>query len=305
MDERFQFWKNPASWPDDAYGLVFLARAIQRIGKATFAGEWTDTEPFTPPPIETLQSMIAKGMPAAAALAAYRKELSVLIASNDPSKLLWKVETYRVRPSLQPLRTARDNPRSTAPSDDGVRTRQVLSDEAVKYGEGLIAEENRKRNEAKARWARVLGLVKDALRDGKLGYVTLPTHGGAFSSPRPKEWWNVANIENRLTICRMNPAAPYGSGFAGNGYEHIFVDGADLERLLPQPQKPKTSADVKDIYARAGRLYDRLEREGNGHVGRENFDKACWVNEKIRTTHSRPVYTLKLDGEFEEFYRNL
>ncbi len=304
MDDRFQFWRSQATWPDDAYGFVFLARAIQRIGKATFAGEWTDTEPFTTPLIETPQSMIQRGVPALAALEAYRKELSALIATNDPSKLSWKVETYRVRPPLQPLRTARDNPRPTAQSDDGVRTRQVLSDEAVKYGEGLIPEENQRRNEAKARWARVLGLVKDALRDGKIGYVTLPTHGGAFSAPQPKEWWNVPSIENRIAMCRINPVAPYSSGFSGNGYEHIFVDGADLSRLLPAPPKPKTRADVKDIYARAGRLYDKLEREGRP-MTRDSFQDECLAEEEITSTYSREVYALKLNGEFEEAYRGL
>ncbi|WP_425647941.1 hypothetical protein [Agrobacterium leguminum] len=294
MDDRFQFWKNPASWPDDAYGFVFLARAIQRIGKATFAGEWTDTEPFTAPPIETLQSMIERGVPALAALEAYRKELSALIASNDPSKLLWKVETYRVRPSLQPLRTARDatrsGPRSSVPSDDGFRTRQVLSDEAVKYGEGLIPEENRKRNEAKERWARVLGLVKDALRDGKLGYVTLPTHGGAFSASQPKEWWNVPGIENRITMCRMNPAAPYGFGFAGNGYEYIFVGEADLERLLPQPPKPKNSDEVKALEDRAIEIYKQIKAR-DGYITSDIFKDVCRKERpKISTTISGRIY---------------
>lgn len=297
MDDQFQFWKNTVSWPDDAYGFVFLARAIQRIGKATFAGEWTDAEPFAAPLIETPQSMIQRGVPALAALEAYRKQLSALIASSDPSKLSWKVETYRVRPPLQPLRTARDNPRSAVPSDDGVRTRQVLSDEAVKYGEGLIPEENRKRNEAKARWARVLCLVKDALRDGKLGYVTLPTHGGAFSAPQPKEWWNVPNIGNRIAMCQMNPNAPYSSGFAGNGYEHIFVKGADLERLLPEPPKPKTSADVKAIEDRAAAIYDRIKAERGGNIPGRIHEAAC-ASEDIKSTTARKVWRLKNKGEY-------
>lgn len=304
MDDRFQFWKNPASWPDDAYGFVFLARAIQRIGRATFAGEWTDTEPFTAPLIETPQGMIQRGVPALAALEAYRKELSALIASSDPSKLSWKVETYHVRPPLQPLRTVRDATRSglwpTVPSDDGVRTRQVLSDEALKYGEGLIPEENRRRNEGKARWARVLGLMKDALRDGKLGYVTLPTHGGAFSAPRPKEWWNVHSIENRLTMCRMNPASPYGSGFAGNGYEYIFVREDNLDSLLPLPPKPKTGDDVKAIEDKAAAIYDRLKAENDGRGPSSRLFEYTSKKEGILTSHSRPVWSRKSKGQHKQ-----
>ncbi|UYZ07524.1 hypothetical protein CFBP5507_00450 [Agrobacterium salinitolerans] len=172
MDDRSRFWKNPASWPDDAYGFVFLARAIQRIGTALFNDEWTGAEVVTGAPIEAWRDIALSIPPSRLSQARqqYHRDLGALIASNDPSKLSWKVETYRVEPPLQPLRTVRDatrsGPWSTVPSDDGVRTRQVLSDEAVKYGEGLILEENRKRNEAKERWARVLCLVKDAIRDG-------------------------------------------------------------------------------------------------------------------------------------------
>ncbi|NSZ61893.1 hypothetical protein G6L16_000925 [Agrobacterium tumefaciens] len=293
MNDRFQFWANPASWPDDAYGFVFLARAIDRIGKATFAGEWTGTEPVARPPIQPPNGREFNSLSRlTAAKEDFQREIAALIWAANPKKLEWETETVKVAGSL---------------SGGGGRSHQlqVLAKDAMSFGVGLVLEENKKRVEAGERWSRILTTLKDALRDGRLEFVTLPTRGGAFSASHPKEWWNVPDIANRVAICRMNPAVPFCPGFDGNGYEHIFVKEADLERLLPQPQKPKTSADVKDIYARAGRLYDRLEREGNGHVGRENFDKACWVNEKIRTTHSRPVYTLKLDGEFEEFYRNL
>lgn len=294
MDERFQFWKNSASWPDDAYGFVFLARAIERIGKATYVDEWTGSEPFTVPPIETPQDLIARGLAGAAYQRAkedYLRELSTLIASTDPSKLTWKVETFDV---VLPLRTARSSPISP---DDRIGTRQVLSDDAVLYGKSLIPEENRKRNESKERWARVLGLIKDALRDGKLGYVTLPTHGGAFSAPQPKEWWNVPNIGNRIAMCQMNPNAPYSSGFAGNGYEHIFVKGADLERLLPEPPKPKTSADVKAIEDRAAAIYDRIKAERGGNIPGRIHEAACAL-EDIKSTTARKVWRLKNKGEY-------
>lgn len=297
MDDRSRFWKNPASWPDDAYGFIFLARAIQRIGTALFNDEWTGAEVVTGAPIEAWRDIVLSISPSRISQTRqqYHRDLGALIASNDPSKLSWKVETYRVEPPLQPLRTVRDATRSglwsTVPSGDGVRTRQVLSDEAVKYGEGLIPDENRKRNEAKERWARVLCLVKDALRDGKLGYVTLPTHGGPFSAPRPKEWWNVPSIENRLTMCQMNPTSPYGSGFAGNSYEYIFVKDADLERLLPQPPKPKTSQDVKAIEERALELYNQIKVR-DGYINLEIFEEACKkASPKIPTTICRPLYT--------------
>ncbi len=297
MDDQFQFWKNSASWPDDAYGFVFLARAIERIGNATYVNEWTGSEPFTAPPIDTPQDLIARGLAGAAYQRAkedYLRQLSTLIASTDPSKLTWKVETFDV---MLPLRTARSSPISP---DERIGTRQVLSDEAVLYGKSLIPEENRKRNESKARWARVLGLVKDALRDGKLGYVTLPTHGGAFSAPQPKEWWNVPSIANRITMCQMNPDTPYGSGFAGNGYEYIFVREDNLDSLLPLPPKPKTGDDVKAIEDKAAAIYDRLKAENDGRGPSSRLFEYTCKKEGILTSHSRPVWSRKSKGQYKQ-----
>lgn len=299
MDDRFRFWKNPASWPDDAYGFVFLARALQRIGTALFSDEWTGAEVVTAAPIEAWHDIVLN-LPQSRISQArqqYHRDLGALIASTDPSKLAWISEQYRV---LTPLRTVPSLGRlSFDHLDDGVRTRRVLSEESRIYGEGLIPEENRKRNEAKERWARVLCLVKDALRDGKLGYVTLPTHGGAFSTQRPKEWWNVPSIENRLTMCQMNPAAPYGFGFGGNGYEYIFVIEADFERLLPQPARPTTSDEVKAIEDKAACIYDRMQAENGGRKPTTRaHEKACKA-EGIKSTPARKVWTLKKDGNYK------
>lgn len=298
MDDRFQFWKNSASWPDDAYGFVFLARALQRIGTALFNDEWTGAEVVTAAPIEAWHDIMLRIPQSRISQARqqYHRDLGALIASTDPSKLAWISEKYRV---LTPLRTVPSLGRlSFDHLDDGVRTRRVLSEESRIYGESLLAEENQKRTEAKVRWTRVVGLVKDALRDGKLEYVTLPTHGGAFSAPQPKEWWNVPSIENRLTMCQMNPTSPYGSGFAGNVYEYIFVREADLEKLLPQPPRPTTSDEVKAIEDRAASVYDRLQAENGGRKpGTRAHEKACKA-EGINSTPARRVWRLKNEGKY-------
>lgn len=297
MDDRFQFWRSPASWPDDAYGFIFLARALQRAGTALFNDEWTGAEVVTAAPIESWHDIVVRTPQSRISQARqqYHRDLGALIASTDPSKLVWISEKYRV---LTPLRTVPSLGRlSFDHVDDGVRTRRVLSEDSRKYGESLLADENQKRTEAKARWARVVGFVKDALRDGKLECVTLPTHGGAFSAPQPKEWWNVPSIENRLTMCQMNPVSPYGSGFAGNSYEYIFVNDADLERLLPQPPKPKTSADVKAIEDRAAAIYDRIKAERGGNLPYRVHEDACAL-EGIKSSPARKVWKLKNKGEY-------
>ena len=41
------FWARPHLWPRDPFGYVFLARAVQAIGKACFCDEWTGEEVTT------------------------------------------------------------------------------------------------------------------------------------------------------------------------------------------------------------------------------------------------------------------
>ena len=45
MDERTTFWLSPGRWPRDTADFVFLARAVDHIGKVLFEDVWVGTEP--------------------------------------------------------------------------------------------------------------------------------------------------------------------------------------------------------------------------------------------------------------------
>ncbi|WP_333631541.1 hypothetical protein [Agrobacterium cavarae] len=277
MEERFRFWNNPASWPDDAYGFVFLARAMDLIGKALHPHEWTGKEPTTRPPIRQPNSIL---FDTAAKLARakedFERDIAALVASVDRSKLQWVIET-------------------TANAGRGRRSkqRQALSKDAMQFGISLLAEENRTRLEAAKRWARVVDLAKEALREGSLEYATLPVRGGALSGPHPKYWWNVPNIDHRLIFCRIDPVSPFSPGFAGDRFENIFVKKSDLEKLLPAPPKPTTSEQVKALEDRAAAVYDKLKAENGGRgPGIRQHEKACKA-EGIKSTPARRVWDLK------------
>jgi len=53
----FNFWEDQGAWPIDTPGFVFLARAVNEIGRAGFGGEWdrlwSDDWTTTPPANET------------------------------------------------------------------------------------------------------------------------------------------------------------------------------------------------------------------------------------------------------------
>ena len=42
-----EFWARPHTWPRDPHGYVFLARAVEEIGRAMFGEEWTGKEVTT------------------------------------------------------------------------------------------------------------------------------------------------------------------------------------------------------------------------------------------------------------------
>lgn len=44
------FWSAAHKWPHDAMGMVFLARAVLRVGEAMFGDQWKGYEPTTPDP---------------------------------------------------------------------------------------------------------------------------------------------------------------------------------------------------------------------------------------------------------------
>lgn len=278
MDERFQFWKNPASWPDDAYGFVFLARAIERIGKAVYTDQWTGNEPVARPPILPPSSLEFNSLAKQAnAKEIFQREIAALITSVDRTKLAWETETVKIAGSL---------------SSGGGRSRQiqVLAKESMSFGVSLVANENRNRAEARGRWKHVLTLLKDALRDGRLEFATLPIHGGFFSAPQPKEWWNIIDIENRVTMCRMNPAVPFCLGSFGNGYEYIFVREDNLDSLLPLPPKPKNSEEVKALEDRAIEIYKQIKAR-DGYITSNIFKDICRKERpKISTTISGRIY---------------
>src|SRR5262245_45799586 len=48
-----EFWARPHVWPRDPRGYVFLARAVEEIGRAMFGRDWTGKE-VTPELIRSL-----------------------------------------------------------------------------------------------------------------------------------------------------------------------------------------------------------------------------------------------------------
>ncbi|NNH68007.1 hypothetical protein [Rhizobium laguerreae] len=225
-----KFWANEDDWFDDAYGYVFLARALKAAGKALHPAEWTGTEPLTREPLSDLWFVVGGRkllQPRSSVSGPSVAEVRRLLLIHAPEKLEEQLSTNA--PRLQPLRTARDASRGSATVYG--TPRMELTDQSWIDGVEVAARENERRQAALDRYAGAQKFLKEAIRDGKLKFVLLPLRGGQpFSPPMPAEWWNVKDVSNRFYKCQMDPGKPDSPHIGGDRW--IFVDGGDLEKLL-------------------------------------------------------------------------
>jgi hypothetical protein len=81
MNSSRRFWARASDWPRDAKEFIFLARAVDAIGKAIFPDDWTGTEPYIDPlSITKLEELIDQHPHFTSQLERYR--VGELAASN-------------------------------------------------------------------------------------------------------------------------------------------------------------------------------------------------------------------------------
>ncbi|QKK31887.1 hypothetical protein FE844_020885 [Rhizobium indicum] len=286
-----KFWANEDDWFDDAYGYVFLARALKAAGKALYPAEWTGTEPLTREPLSDLWFVVGGRkflQPRSSVSGPSVDEVRRLLLIHAPEKLQEQLSTNA--PRLQPLRTARDASRGAATVYG--TPRMELTDQSWIDGVEVAARENERRQAALDRYAGAQKFLKDAMLAGKLKFVLLPLRGAQpFTPPMPAVWWNVKDVSNRFYKCQMDPGKPDSPHIGGDRW--IFVDGGDLDVLLKAATpltKPKDSEEAGEIFEKARTIYDELRAAGP--LSRTVFVKAC-RKLSIPSTVSRPVYSEK------------
>ncbi|MGO7087736.1 hypothetical protein AB9E14_06365 [Rhizobium leguminosarum] len=207
-NERDAYWQNEALWPDDAYGFVFLARALHAAGASLYGDAWTREEPTTPPPLDLWQEINGHKFLKPRKSVGNAMEMQVL-------RLLQKYHPDKVELEDAPLKRS-----------DLVN--RVMTEESWRAATKVVEEENARRQGALDRLGGAQDLLKVAIRDGKLRYVLLPLVGGRFSEAMPPEWWNRKSLASIFFWCQINPDNPFTIGVGGDNFQYVFVDGIDL-----------------------------------------------------------------------------
>ncbi len=101
----------------------------------------------------------------------------------------------------------------------------------------------------------------------KLFIANLAARGGLLTAtraiaggevrPMPASFWSTEQIDQRFRYCQINPANPFAPGFAGDGFQYIFVSEESLRTAIagidlahrrargepdPEPQQSQSKA---------------------------------------------------------------
>lgn len=219
------FWMGQR-WPADAYGYVFLGRALTRLGKTLFPSEWTGNEMVTEWPYPRDVFYVDGG------------------EATAPKPLFWM--NPRLLYDLERV-LCENHPDIHIQHEPGPSKRPLLTESQYVLALQTIERVNPQRVAALSRVAKVTSVLSAALRDDVLKFALLPEHGGEFLTNTKAFWWNVPAAAHRWMRCQMSPTEPYSKGFAGAGFMHIFVWGQDLDSLLRTSSRPTKTVTTAPI----------------------------------------------------------
>jgi hypothetical protein len=213
MDVDTGFWSDSRYWPPDEQGYVFLASAVQMLGKFWFRDNWTGREP-------TLCEIKPLAPYPATNYAEHIRAQELLIKFHPESAL-----SPTEKPSLNPESNVRIVPLSL-PGFTAVEWESLQI---------LI----RQHNEAPDRFDRVAFAIATLCRTGRLEMGLRPVEGGLVAGNQPISIWQTEGWHSRFHRCRMNPNKPFSSAIDGKDYQYIFLTRTSLDSCMGAAQRGK------------------------------------------------------------------
>lgn len=217
LDERQSFWSRK-KWPADAFGKVFLARAVLLVGNAMFPSEWTGEEPAVNLDIAEIPDWLTS------------------FGSTEASRRRYEIEASNL---LGPR--AKSRPGSIISGTDyemARRYRRAAIDALTPARDRLTKTKKR---------------LVDAFLAGTVSSCLLPLEGGEFSRPLAPSDWNAFDNSPRFYWCQMNPVKRFGEAIGGDGFQWIFVEGSGLEKMIADIKSArktsnKARAQIRDEF---------------------------------------------------------
>lgn len=260
------FWADPSGWPVEKPGYVFLARAMNLIGKALYPTKWTGAEPWA--------EKVPAALPEAPGIA------SKLELTKEMERAYRLIGKELPRPTYsRPGPRLSENKDAAAP-DFGTGALGGPKFGGGKFGQSPIAQEKasgliplpqvvfspvpaltteewaeaRRRSieivldatEKHERWWQVMQFTWRALVDetpASLVCVLRNDDTGKYE-PTDRDWWNNEGYASRFGLCQLDKARPTkqrqferghnirSSEYLGSDYRLIFVTEASLESAL-------------------------------------------------------------------------
>ena len=225
QDVRQQFWIG-RNWPEDAFGRVFLARAVIRLGEAMFPDEWTGHEPGVNTSLRPLPAFS------------------------------WEAHHFDARAAVDAVPVAERAPLSKTAGFP----KNTINERDYGKGRDLWNLAVAELAAPRARWEAVQRKLRDAMmldpgQPGAVKYCVLDAPSGDYSVPLPNKWWNTTTWPVRFALCQINLSEPVTTSMGGRLFRHIFVDGADLAALIDSLAPIKLAPSFTPVQKR------RAERE--------------------------------------------
>ncbi|NKK41672.1 hypothetical protein [Rhizobium leguminosarum] len=210
MDAIREFWATTRRFPPDFDGYRFLGKAVNEVGKAKFGPTWTGLEASPPRLLMPKPDPVLGGTPFDELAKPHeRLAIDLLLQKHRPDFGRPYPERGPFGPVVAPF--------TFEQWDEGIR----------------LAKENDEKSWAiRRRFAVVVDILIECLREGRMKSALRPEVGGDYSAFLPRSSWNSDGIDCRFSLCRMHPIRHFSGSVAGDGYQLIFVDIEGLEKLL-------------------------------------------------------------------------
>lgn len=221
MSDRSTFWKNDTQWPNDSESYLFLARALNRLGKSIFPSSWTGTEFAT----ETFKfadyiwhdprfanNLLAEHHPNSGRHIIHAPQPSNIVrgkwGEGDPTG-------SAIADMIGAIQ--RDQELDVILSKDEMGVARTIAEKIDAQNEAIV----HRAEKAKADFVRLS-------REGRVAtaYRSLGTN---IDVPIPPVWWDTEVVEFRFYCGQLNPMLPFGKERVGGAW--IFVSRTSVDWL--------------------------------------------------------------------------